>query len=70
MDRNTWVRTAEIIVLIPATVFLAPMAAFTALGMMFAIVQDARFGLITELMLIGVMGSFLVLSCLNKRIYT
>jgi hypothetical protein len=44
MDRHTWIRSAEILLVLPATVFLAPMAAASALGTMFAIVQGVRRG--------------------------
>jgi hypothetical protein len=59
MSRNAWIRSAEFVLVLPATIYLAPMAAFSALGMMFAIVQDVRLGLVAEFMLIGVTVSFL-----------
>jgi hypothetical protein len=59
MNKDAWIRGIEIVVILPATVYLAPMAAFSALGTMFAVVQDVRLGLFAELMLIGMMVSFL-----------
>ena|SRR6516225_8769844 len=72
MDRHIWIRSAEIVLLLPATAFLAPMAAASALGMMFAIVQDARFGLVAELMLIRLMALFTAaaLHCQPRRTLT
>ena len=59
MNRDAWIRTAEIVVLLPATTVLAPLAAAGATGMMFAIAQDTRFGIRAELMLLGVLASLL-----------
>jgi hypothetical protein len=59
MNRNTWIWTAEIVLVLPATMYLAPMAASSALGMMFAIVQDLRLGWDAQFMLIGMMVWFL-----------
>ena len=59
MSRKSWIRVAEIILVLPATVYLAPLAAFSALGVMFAIVQDVGLGFTAEFMLIRVMASFL-----------
>ena len=59
MSRRAWVRTAEIVLVLPATLFLAPMAGFTAMGMMFAIAEDAHLGSRADLMVVAVMLSFL-----------
>lgn len=59
MDRKSWIRVVEIVLVLPATAYLAPMAAFIALGMMFAVGQDAGLGITAELMLMGVVVSFL-----------
>lgn len=40
MRRNVWVRNTEVALLLPATLVLAPLAAFAGLGMAFAVVQQ------------------------------
>jgi hypothetical protein len=62
MERKIWIRNAEIVSLLPATAFLAPMAGFTALGMIFALVQEASagsFNFTAFLVMFGVLVSFL-----------
>ena len=60
MASKNWIRGVEIVLVLPATIVLAPMAGFSALGMMFAIVQDLRPGLVAVLMLLAIMLSLLV----------
>ena len=40
VGRNIWVRNTELALLLPATLILAPLAAFAGLGMAFAVVQQ------------------------------
>ena len=40
VGRNIWVRNTEVALLLPATLILAPLAAFAGLGMAFAVVQQ------------------------------
>jgi hypothetical protein len=58
--RSKWIRGAEIVLLLPATILFVPLAGFTALGILFAIVQDIRFGPAAELTLVLKMFLFLV----------
>src|SRR5690348_5360464 len=58
--RRKWTRGAEIVLVLPATILLVPLAGFTALGLLFAIVQDIRLGPAAELTLVLKMFLFLV----------
>ena len=57
MSRDLWIRNTEIVLLLPATIVMAPMAAFAALGMVFAIVQQT-FGSSAFLMMFIVLVAF------------
>lgn len=57
MSRGLWIRNTEIVLLLPATILMAPMAAFAALGMFFAIVQQ-KFGFSGFLMMFMVLAAF------------
>ena len=62
MIRPTWIRNAEIISILPATILLLPTAGFAALGMVFAIAQDSStswFTLDALLQMLKVLGLFL-----------
>ena len=57
MSRDLWIRNTEIVLLLPATIVMGPMAAFAALGMVFAIVQQ-KFGLSAFLTMFMVLVAF------------
>ena len=57
MSRDLWIRNTEIVLLLPATIVMAPLAAFAALGMVFAIVQQ-KFGFGAFVMMFMVLAAF------------
>jgi len=57
MRRDFWLRNGEIVLLLPATVVMAPLGAFASLGMVFAIVQQ-KFGFNAFLMMFMVLAAF------------
>lgn len=59
MSRAGYIRTAEIVTVLPSTVCFVPLAAFTAVGILLAMAQDAHFGLHAEILLFGMMMSML-----------
>ena len=56
--RSTWIRATEMILLLPATLYLAPLASFSAVGLLLAMAQDVHFGLAAEWILLKLLIAF------------